>query len=445
MLNFLLSCASDPNSAGCYDWPVIKEIVIGFTWFVGQLYTFLSNIGIANIGVVIILFTLIVKCVLLPLTIRQQKFTKLTNYMQPEIRAIQAKYQGRKDQESMAAMQAETKAVYQKYGVSQAGGCLQTVIQMPVLIALYGSLRQLSFAIPDLARPLTNVLNVIDGASASVKEAIGTTINTVFVNPEATLNSRIASLYNLPTKGWNELTAMFTGKEAETITSNHEAMLSVNSFLGMDLSQSPWTIMTGGGWGILVVFLPLFAGFSQWLSFKLSQTKDSATDDTGSAAASAKSMQYMMPLMSVFFCFTLSASLGLYWCIGSVFQVVLQIFINRHYRKIDMKEFVAKNMAKAKAKQEKEKAKRKPAKGEKPAGVISAAAATNTKNIERADEPKRPLTLAEKAGLSVDDQGEVKTAPNPNSLAGRAAVVAQYNEEHGTDGEGGTARRKYKK
>ena len=138
MFHFLMAasgCAgSSAAGGGCYDWPVIKQIVIVFGWAIEYIYKFLDLIGIANIGLVIIIFTLVVKFILLPLTIKQQKFSKLTSIMQPEIKAIQKKYEGRRDNFSMQAMQEETKAVYSKYGVSD-GGCLQTFIQMPVIIA----------------------------------------------------------------------------------------------------------------------------------------------------------------------------------------------------------------------------------------------------------------------------------------------------------------------
>ena len=114
MFNFLLACGQNAaaSTGGCYDWPVIKQIVIFFGWIIEYIYKFFDMIGIANIGLVIIAFTLLIKLCLLPLTIKQQKFSKLTNIMQPELNAIRVKYTGRKDTESMQAMQDEQKAVY---------------------------------------------------------------------------------------------------------------------------------------------------------------------------------------------------------------------------------------------------------------------------------------------------------------------------------------------
>ena len=96
-----------------------------------------DKFGIANIGVCIILITVIIKLLMLPMTIKQQKSAKLNSVMQPEIQAITNKYKGKTDQLSMMKQQEETKAVYAKYGTSMTGGCVQLLIQMPILLGLY--------------------------------------------------------------------------------------------------------------------------------------------------------------------------------------------------------------------------------------------------------------------------------------------------------------------
>ena len=101
------------------------------------IFEVINFIGIPNIGLSIILFTIVVYLMMLPLTIKQQKFSKLSAKMNPELQAIQAKYKNRKDNESAMQMNAETQAVYAKYGVSPTGSCVQLLIQMPILLALY--------------------------------------------------------------------------------------------------------------------------------------------------------------------------------------------------------------------------------------------------------------------------------------------------------------------
>lgn len=440
MFNFLLACGQQvANNAaaagnGCYDWPVIKQIIIFFGWIIEYIYRFLNLIGIPNIGLVVILFTLLIKLCLLPLTIKQQKFTKLQAFMQPELNAIQAKYKGRKDNASLQAQQDETKAVYAKYGVTQTGGCLQTIIQMPILIALYGALRQLPTVIDALAQPLSKIVDIvfnsgIDATKFGLAEAAATSANATV-------------LYSLPMNGWNDLLtdlSLVSPSAAMQVDALHQNVIGINSFLGFDLSQTAWNLLKGGGIGIIAIILPIIAGGAQWLSFKITQVKNAETNPQDSMQRAATSMGLTMPLFSVFICFTLPASLGIYWAFSSLFQLVLQIFINRHYRKIDMDAFLAENLKKAEEKAKKKREK-KGVKGE----VITAAANTNTKNIEAPAEN----SLAAKANVDVAEGTVTKKKPPEGSLAAKAAMVAQYNEEHGevlTDVEDGKGRRRYKK
>ncbi|MBE5940453.1 MAG: YidC/Oxa1 family membrane protein insertase [Lachnospiraceae bacterium] len=123
--------------SSCYDMPIIKQIADLLGYVMNFIYIMLDKVGIANIGLCIILFTFIVKLLMFPLTLKQQKFSKISSLINPELQAIQKKYKGKNDQDSMMRMQEETKALYDKYGVSQTGGCLQMLIQMPILFALY--------------------------------------------------------------------------------------------------------------------------------------------------------------------------------------------------------------------------------------------------------------------------------------------------------------------
>ena len=124
-------------AAGWGDFPIIKQIA----WLLGKLmdgiYNVLDVIGIQNIGICIIIFTIIIYTLLIPLTIKQQKWSKMSAVMQPEMRKIQKKYAGKKDTASMAKQQEELQILYEKYGTSPTGGCLPLLIQMPILFALY--------------------------------------------------------------------------------------------------------------------------------------------------------------------------------------------------------------------------------------------------------------------------------------------------------------------
>ena len=436
MINFLIMCgsASASTGGGCYDWPVIKQIIQVFGYAVGIIYKFLELIGIPNLGLCIILLTVVVKCILLPLTIRQQRFTKLSSYAQPEIRAIQEKYKGRRDSYSMQAMQEETKAVYAKYGISQTGGCIQSFIQFPIIIALYGAIRNIPLYVDSFRQYYENVVNAIGSVDISTAAA-----GLQGWTAELAMSDKISILCSIPTKSWNAMMDFLStnGTSIDTIQENYAEITKLNTFLGINLGETPWNLMVGGGIGIIAVLIPLISGFTQWLSFKLSQAANA--DPRGDAtAASMNSMGLMMPLISVFFCFTLNASIGLYWCVSSIFQVLLQIIINKHYRKVDMDEMMRENMEKAE-----EKAKRKREKKGVSGSSLSQAANTNTKNMSA------PSSISDRANVNVSGSSNTSsnTPPPANSLAARAGLVQKYNEEHGdiVDEGDGTTRKKYKK
>lgn len=445
MINFLMAaCGAAANTAenvnaGCYNWPVIKQIITFFGWILEYIFKFFDMIGIGNIGLVIIVFTLLVKFVLLPLTIKQQKSAKLNSIIQPEVKAIQNKYKGKTDSLSMQAQQLEIKAVYAKYGTSQTGGCLQTGIQMPIIIALFGALRQLPLVLDVLAQPLKAIADILAKS--------GLDFSTVSVNLASgvDINNQMSALYSLSNKGWEAVTSMLPAAQGAQVADLHNQVLSVNTFLGMDIAQTPLNLIKGGGIGIIAIILPIIAGASQWLSFKLTQTKESAASKD-SMSAMSNSMGLAMPLFSVFLCLTMNTGLGLYWAASSLFQVVLQIIINKSYRKMDMEEFVKKNMEKAKEKEEKRKARSRKKKGKVSAGTLISAANTNAKGIETANNPN---SLAAKANIDVNQDTKTNATVKPNSLAAKANMVTQFNEEQGLtieDEEVQTkTKRKYKK
>ncbi len=120
-----------------YNGSILGPIAKVLGWIMDKIYIFLSSIGIENIALTIIVFTFVIYLLMMPLTYKQQKFAVLTRKMQPEMKAIQDKYKGKKDQASMQAQQNETQALYDKYGISMTGSCGYMLIQMPILFALY--------------------------------------------------------------------------------------------------------------------------------------------------------------------------------------------------------------------------------------------------------------------------------------------------------------------
>ena len=391
------------------------------------IFRFTSLFGVMNIGVCIILFTLIVKVLMFPLTVKQQKFSKMNTVMQPELQAIQKKYKGKSDQESMMKMNVETKAVYEKYGVSMTGGCLQLVIQLPILLALY----QVIYHIPAYVNSVGSVfyditdklLGTVGGnlqtlAGQLNEFATAHSVSMSMISNFATepTNSKVVDfLYKLNPAQWQLLQDQYPVIE----TSSIELIERMNSFLGINLATTPWQgFMPNIGW-----ILPVLAGLSQWYSTRLMSSTQNLSDDNPSASM-MKQMNIMMPLMSVFFCFTLPSGIGIYWIAQSVFMIIQQWIINRHLSNIDIDEMVKKNMEKANAKM---------AKKGLPPQKITQSATVSLKQMQ-ADEAKREKELEEKKARTAAQVKEsteyYNKDPKPGSLAAKAAMVKKYNEKH---------------
>ncbi len=362
--------------------PYGGRIVGPVAWLLGHLmngiFNVLNAIGIPNIGLAIIIFTIVIYLCLLPLTYKQQKFSKLQAKMSPELKAIQDKYKGKKDNDSMLAMQAETKELYAKYGVSQTGSCLQLIIQMPILIALYRVIYSMPAYVKIIKNsfyPLVTELRNTEGAADFIQTlksaaAYGSQFKSdLFVAGDATYveNTYIDVLNKASSADWTSLSEKF-GNLSSSIDITHAALNKFNSFLGLNIGDSPMymiqTAFTNKQFLLLIggIIVPLLAALTQWINTKLMpQPADSNNgkvdkdDPAAQMQQSMKTMNIMMPIMSAFFCLSLPAGMGLYWIAGAVIRSIQQIVINRHIDKTDIDAEIAKNTEKYKQKMEKMK------------------------------------------------------------------------------------------
>lgn len=403
--------------------PIIGWVAWVLGKIMGVLFTFCDSLfGSANIGVCIILFTIIVNLLMLPLTIKQQKSSKLMTVMQPEIQAIQKKYKGKNDQQSAARMQAETQAVYEKYGTSMTGGCVQLLIQMPILFALYQVIYHIPGYVPQVKELLTPLATAIQGISNFVSYAGFTDIATaakMASNADyAELNNVIDLLYKLTPDQWESFAIMFPSL-SDLIHYTGSALASLNSFLGINLATAPWQgFNPNWAWAI-----PVLAGVTQWASTKfMTQNPATPDDDSNPAASSMKTMNIMMPIMSVFFCFTLPAGIGVYWIASAVVRTIIQIFINLKYKDIDVDKLVAENL---------EKTNKKRAKKGLPPKTIDKKAIAEAEREEKIREYQE-AKAAEKKEKSdkqvIDSTQYYNFHAKEGSLAAKANMVAMYDQ-----------------
>lgn len=414
--------------------PIFKYIV----WLLGKImniiFEFLDLItgGNPNIGVAIILFTIVTNLLLLPLTIKQQKFSKFSARMNPEIQAIQKKYRGKKDQVSMMAMNQETQAVYAKYGVSPSGSCLQLLIQLPVLFALYRVIYSIPAYVDKVKASFTPIVNSLTESDISVfKELFGDTsrlsqyISKLKGTGEALSNRFIDVMNNFNASDWDTLRGHYS--ELTDVINNAESQLdNFNSFFSLNVAYSPSYIisnaMDAGNWLLLIgaLMIPLLAGLTQFISVKLmpQAAANNDSNNEGTMAASLKTMNMIMPIMSIIFCYTLPCGLGIYWIAGAVVRTVLQIIVNKQIDKIDIEEMMKANIEKNNIKR---------AKMGLPPQQLNTNANISTKSVNSSKSEKSEEER--KSQIQKSTEYYNKNA-KPGSIAAKANMVKQYNEKN---------------
>lgn len=420
--------------------PIAKLLGMLMDW----IYSGISNITggrVESVVLSIVIITIIIYMCLLPLTIKQQKFSKLSQKMQPEMQAIQAKYKNKKDQASMMAMQEETQLLYQKYGISPMGSCVQMLIQMPILLALYRVFYNIPAYLSGVKGSFTGLVDSIQQTSG-YQDTLVKLMDKYNVVTSSGLNaSNVASkladasgdtlsnyiidiLYKLPSKGWD---ALMDGKFFDGIQSavekTHDALLHFNYFLGLNISDTPWYIIKSNftdkpdKWllfVILALLIPVLSYLTQMLNIKL---MPQATNGNDQMASQMKMMNLMMPLISLFFCFTVPVGLGFYWIFSALVRGVQQFFVNRHIENLDLEAVMAKNEEKAKKKREKMGLSE---------DYIKKAAQIKTKSIDN----KANVSVSAGTEEKLAKAAEYKANAKAGSLASKANMVKEFNERN---------------
>lgn len=285
------------------NWPIVGQIC----WLLGKvmnfIYTILDNLLTTDNGLVglsIIIYTILVYMCMLPMTINQQKSSKMMAVINPEVQAIQKKYRNKKDQASMMKQQEEIQQVYDKYGTSMMGGCLPMLIQMPFLFALYPVIYNIEAYVP------------------AIKKAPDA-VNRFITIPDLTVTP-IQMIKNSGSFGISSTVIIITA-----------------------------------------ILIPVISGATQFLSIKLSQSiSQNGIDNDNPMAGTMKSMNISMPLLSVFMVFSFPTGIGVYWVVSAVVRCIQQVFINKHLSKMSVEDLIEKNKEKAEKKRKKrgEKAER---------------------------------------------------------------------------------------
>ncbi len=432
-----------------YDGAILGPVAKLLGYLMNGIFSFLYKIGIPNTGLSIFIFTVVIYLLLLPLTIRQQKYSKLSAIMNPEMMAIRKKYEGKKDQDSMMRMNEETRALYAKYGVSPTGSCGFMLIQMPILLALYRVIENMPAYVTKIKDDFipfvsefikqTGALDFIQNtdnfqmASRFAKQFA----NELFINgdTEYVTNTVIDVLNKATTSEWANIYAPGNYPSLKDLITNaagtgaYDLFARYNTFLGINIANSP-SYMFKQGWEIHsvamiigAIMIPLFAAVTQWLNVKLTPQVNSAPtgdEKTDSMMQSMKTMNIMMPLMSAVFCFSLPAGMGLYWIFGAIVRSIQQVAINKYLDKEDINEMIAKNAEKQKKKMEK--------KGSSPS-LLEKYANMSTKTLDEKDSSSQnTMSIRDKASLNTGSSGPSSRNYKPGGIAEKADLVRKYNE-----------------
>lgn len=405
-----------------------------FCWLLGKIlnliYEGLSAVGINNLALCIIIFTLVVKLILLPLTLKQQRGSKINQYIQPEIQKIQKKYKNKTDQDSMLKQQQETQAVYRKYGTSMTNGCLTSFIQLPIIYALYRVIYNIPAYVPaikDLYIPIAQqILKVKDYATTIstfvTDNKIGTatramnTLSKLDANA-VTDNNIIDIISQFSMTQWEAFGKLFSDNTdlIHAISVNVPQINDLNQFiLGINISEAPgWKL----SWALII---PITSALFQFLSSRMMQTPvDTSDPATAQSASMMKTMTITMPIMSLIITIPLPAGIGLYWSMSALITLLIQLVINIYYDKIaDMDKILEKQMQRAEKKNKNKKNKKSFMERMLEMSGEADAAGSSSNSV---------AGTSLKSYNSTSDNNNTSTTYRKGSIASKANIMQQYN------------------
>ena len=286
-------------------------ICVPFAWLVRLFYDLTNSYGVA-----LILFTLVIKLIMLPFQMKSKKSMMRMSRVSGQMQDLQKRYA-----KNQAKLQEEMQKLYEEEGVNPMSGCLWSFLPLPILMALYSIIRQ----------PITHFMmlskDVLQTVVQSVANAGVDLTNIVMMDKATGAPALKDGLYQMAAYGQINLVKAVQ----EMGLSTPDGWFNVNyKFLGLDLTATPWEYIKSFTftWAVIgVILIPILAGLSQFVFSKLTMKTQPQADAAG--GASMKSMMYMMPLFSVYIAFIMPAALGVYWIAQSVFSLIQEAILNK--------------------------------------------------------------------------------------------------------------------
>lgn len=283
-------------------------ICMPFAALVRFFYTLTNSYGLA-----IILFTIVIKLIMLPFQMKSKRNMIRMNRMSGKMTEIRKKYAN-----NQAKANEEIQKLYQEEGVNPMGGCLWTMIPLPILIALYSILRQ----------PITHFMSIKKDVALSLVDKVasaGLDISTI-----ATVKDGVTEFTPY---GQIALVKLINEQLPQAVEGIEKWFHIDFNFIGLDLTVHPWDAVKAfePTWAVIgLILIPILAGGFQFL-MTIMTMKQSAQQ--GANAGQTQGMMYMMCLFSVYIAFIMPGSLGIYWIAQTVFSMVQEFFMNKFYNK----------------------------------------------------------------------------------------------------------------
>ena len=347
--------AAEAAAAETKDTTSISDLIrVPFGYLLDWLYTFTNNYGLA-----LILFSLIVKLVLLPMSVKSKKSMLKMSRLSPQVKALEAKYGDDKQKYQLAVQQ-----MYKEEGVSMGGGCLWSFIPLLILLPLYNVIRE----------PITYMMH----NSRSISEAI-----VAFLQASGENLGKNAYYAQLAAAG--HIGEFMDDLKALAVTANANLQAMNFQFLGIDLAAiPPFRLWDCEGWSEIGLFLipVVSAGLqavSMWISQKMNNqvatNADGEVDQNAAQMANQTnaSMMIMMPLMSLWIGFSMPAAISIYWIAQAVFGTAQDVILTKHYRKVyDAEDAVRQEKAALRRAEEAEKERQRQLRREQnPDGILA--------------------------------------------------------------------------
>ena len=398
-------------------------VTVPFGWLMNLLYDVTANYGIA-----MIIFAILVKLILVPITAKSKKTSRKMSRLSPRLQENQKKYANDQQKQS-EAMQA----LYKEEGVSMAGGCLWGFVPLLILLPLYAVVREpITYMLGQTAEVAAQIVAIIKEAGAELFSS-----NTYY--------DQIVAASHIP-EFVEEIKAAIPGISAN-------ALQGVNFyFFGIDLGATPTFNIFAESWGwdwyhIGALLIPLMSAGSQilsvWIMQKMNNSvvtdkngvQDEETAKNSQAAQSNKMMMWMMPLMSLWIGFTVPCALSLYWLVQGLVSIVIDVILTKRYRKIyDAEDAIRLQKA---LEREREEAERERVRAERraanPDGQTQNTSKKKLQQKQRAEEAAAKAAAAKeyaaKKGILEEEEEETKTLsgiPSRPYCKGRAYDPNRY-------------------